>query len=186
MVKLVFFNFCEFSLFAFLATQLLIFLPAHEMLMIYPWTFFFLLYTPILGDFTHIPGFFIFLTWSSPSVLLGFPCGSAGKESACNAGDLGLIPGLERFPWRRERLPTPVFWPGEVLGLYSPWGQKESDITERLSLSLSPYSWLPNRYVLAQVCTVNLASIWHTQFEYSSPHDVGETHLSQVSSVPCC
>ena len=29
---------------------------------------------------------------------LGFPCGSAGKESACNAGDLGLIPGLERSP----------------------------------------------------------------------------------------
>jgi len=27
---------------------------------------------------------------------LGFPCGSAGKESACNAGDLGLIPGLGR------------------------------------------------------------------------------------------
>ena len=26
---------------------------------------------------------------------LGFPCGSAGKESACNAGDLGLIPGLD-------------------------------------------------------------------------------------------
>ena len=29
---------------------------------------------------------------------MGFPCGSAGKESACNAGDLGLIPGLGRFP----------------------------------------------------------------------------------------
>ena len=29
-------------------------------------------------------------------VFLGFPCDSAGKESACNAGDLGLIPGLER------------------------------------------------------------------------------------------
>ena len=28
----------------------------------------------------------------------GFPCGSAAKESACNAGDLGLIPGLERSP----------------------------------------------------------------------------------------
>ena len=28
--------------------------------------------------------------------LKGFPCGSAGKESACNAGDLGLIPGLRR------------------------------------------------------------------------------------------
>ena len=63
----------------------------------------------------------------------GLPCGSAGKESACNAGDLGLIPGLGR----RERLPTPVFWPGEFQGLYSPWGCKESDTTERLSLCLS-------------------------------------------------
>ena len=31
-------------------------------------------------------------------VLLGFPCGSAGKESACNMGDLGSIPGLGRSP----------------------------------------------------------------------------------------
>ena len=31
-------------------------------------------------------------------ICLGFPCGSAGKESTCNAGDLGLIPGLGRFP----------------------------------------------------------------------------------------
>ena len=60
-------------------------------------------------------------------VLLGFPCGSAGKESA---GDLGSIPGLGRFPWRRERLPIPVFWPGEFHGLYSPWGGKELDTTE--------------------------------------------------------
>ena len=29
---------------------------------------------------------------------MGFSCGSAGKEFAFNAGDLGLIPGLERFP----------------------------------------------------------------------------------------
>ena len=28
---------------------------------------------------------------------MGFPGGSDGKESACNAGDLGSIPGLERF-----------------------------------------------------------------------------------------
>ena len=32
------------------------------------------------------------------SIFLGFPGGSAGKESACNAGDLGSIPGLGRFP----------------------------------------------------------------------------------------
>ena len=50
---------------------------------------------------------------------LGFPCGSAGKESACNAGDLGSIPGLGKIPWRRERLPTPVFWPGEFLSNFT-------------------------------------------------------------------
>ena len=82
---------------------------------------------------------------------MGFPGSSAGKESACNAGDPGSIPGSGRspgegigypflyswaslvaqtvkklpavqetwvgkIPWRRERHPTPVFWPGE-----SPW-----------------------------------------------------------------
>ena len=31
-------------------------------------------------------------------VFLGFPCGSAGTESICNVGDLGLIPGLGRYP----------------------------------------------------------------------------------------
>ena len=35
------------------------------------------------------------------------------------------------------KLPTPVFWPGEFHGLYSPWGRKESDTTERLSLSVT-------------------------------------------------
>ena len=64
-----------------------------------------------------------------------FPCGSAGKESACNVEDLGSIPGLERFPWRGERLFTPVFCPREFHGLYSPWGCKESDTTEWLSLT---------------------------------------------------
>ena len=65
--------------------------------------------------------------------LLGLPCGSAGKESAWNAGDLRSIPGLGRSPGE-SRLPTPVFWPGEFHGLYSPRGRKESDTVERLSL----------------------------------------------------
>ena len=63
-------------------------------------------------------------------VFLGFPCGSAGKKSACNAGDLGLVPGLGRSPGEGKGYPTPVFWPGEFHGLYSPWGRKESDMTE--------------------------------------------------------
>ena len=39
-----------------------------------------------------------------------------------------------KIPWRRERLPTPAFWPEEFHGLYSLWGQKESDTMEQLSL----------------------------------------------------
>ena len=39
---------------------------------------------------------------------------------------------------RRGRLPTPVFWPGELQGLYSPWTPTGWDTTERLLLSLSP------------------------------------------------
>ena len=37
-----------------------------------------------------------------------FPVSLAGKESACNVGDPGLIPESGRFPWRRDRLPTPI------------------------------------------------------------------------------
>ena len=62
-------------------------------------------------------------------VFLGFPCGSAGKESACNKGDLGSIPGLGRSPGGGHGNPTPVFLPGEShrqrsLAGYSPWGHK--------------------------------------------------------------
>ena len=99
----------------------------------------------------------------------GIPDNSVGKESTCNAGNLGLIPGLERpigegigcplqyswaslmaqmvktlpaiwetwvqslgreDPWRRERLPTPVFWSGEFHGLYSlSWTQLTDSLT---------------------------------------------------------
>ena len=43
---------------------------------------------------------------------MGFPGSLAGKESACDTGDLGL----GRLPWRMEQLPTPVFLPAEFHG----------------------------------------------------------------------
>ena len=67
-------------------------------------------------------------------VFLGFPGGSAGKESACNVGDLGLVPGLGRSPG--EGNGYPLQYSGQENSMdYSLWGCKESDTTERLSLS---------------------------------------------------
>ena len=46
----------------------------------------------------------------------GFPGGSDGAESACDAGDPGLIPWVRKTAWRREWQPTLVFLPGEFHG----------------------------------------------------------------------
>ena len=74
-------------------------------------------------------------------VFLGYSCGSAGKESACNAGDLGLLPGLGRSPGEGNLLLTlvgriyPLWYSGLENSMDSPWGCKESDRTEWLSVS---------------------------------------------------
>ena len=66
---------------------------------------------------------------------LDFLNGSDGKESACNAVDLGSIPGSGRYPGERKWLPTPVFLPEKSHGQrsqagYSPWCRKESDMAK--------------------------------------------------------
>ena len=75
---------------------------------------------------------------------LGFPCGSAGKESACNVGDLGSISGLGRSPGEGKGYPLQCSGLENSKDCISPWGRKESDMTERLSLTSStffPLSW---------------------------------------------
>ena len=72
---------------------------------------------------------------------MGFPDGSDSKESACNAGDLGLIPTLGREdPLDKRMAPHAsilawrISWtekPGRL-----PWGYKESDTTEWLTLTI--------------------------------------------------
>ena len=68
------------------------------------------------------------------SSILGFPGGSAGKESTCNAGDLGSIPGLGRssgegngYPLQYSGLKNPM---DREPGGYGLQGRKESDMTE--------------------------------------------------------
>ena len=65
-----------------------------------------------------------------PSHFKGFPCGSAAKESACNAGELGSPGEGKGYPLQYSGLENSMDY------IYSPWGHKESDTTERLSLSL--------------------------------------------------
>ena len=65
---------------------------------------------------------------------MGFACSSVGKESACHAGDLGLIPGLGRSPGE-VMATTPVSLPAKfhrqrrLVGC-SRWGCKESGMTQ--------------------------------------------------------
>ena len=79
---------------------------------------------------------------------LGFPGGLDGKESACNVGDLGSIPGSGRSSGKGKGYPLPVFLPGEFHGQrslagYSPWGCKELDMTEQLTLHFLSFCAAP-------------------------------------------
>ena len=78
---------------------------------------------------------------SNISLYLSIPCGSAGEKSACSVGDLGSFPGLGRSPG--EGKGYPLQFSGLENSMDSPWGHKESDMTEQLSLSLSiPLGWI--------------------------------------------
>ena len=54
-------------------------------------------------------------SFKAPSLNMGFPGSSVGKESACNA-EANFNPWFGKIPWRREWLPTPIFLPGESHG----------------------------------------------------------------------
>ena len=66
-----------------------------------------------------------------PSRAQGFPGGSDTKESACNAGDMSLIPGLGRSPGKGNGYAL------QYSCLENCIGHKESDVTKQLTLSLS-------------------------------------------------
>ena len=76
-----------------------------------------------------MPSGFIYWFW-------GFPCGSAGKESTCNAGDLGSIPRLGRSPGERKGYPLQYSGPENSMDCIV-HGVAKSPIEEFLSLSLS-------------------------------------------------
>ena len=60
----------------------------------------------------------------------GFPGSLVGKESTYKGRRPQFSSWVGKSRSRRERLQTPVFWPGEFHGLYSPWDSSRSDKTE--------------------------------------------------------
>ena len=84
------------------------------------WVYFQLIYMPFWHTLNNVGGLPLWLSLSRIYLQFRRP---------------GFDPWVWKIPWRRERLPTPVFWPGEFHGLHSSWGCKELDITEWISLS---------------------------------------------------
>ena len=102
----------------------------------------------------------------------GFPCGSAGKESACSAGDLGLIPGLGRSPGEGKGYPLQYFGLENstdcmVHGVTKSWTQLS---TFTYTQNTDPISYFSNPY--GPVCTMNsVQSLSHVQL-FVSPWTV--------------
>ena len=91
-------------------------------------------------------------------LFLGSPGASAGKESVCSAGDLGLIPGLGRSPG--GGLGNPLQYSGlenprgqkSLMG-YCPWGHKESEMAEgQISYDIA-YMWNLKKWVQMNLFT---------------------------------
>ena len=74
--------------------------------------------------------------------------------------------GVGKIPWRKERLPTPVFWPEEFHELYSPWGHKESDTVEQLSQPRWEQSLGENRYMYTSLDR----GAWQAMTEHTPTH----------------
>ena len=97
-----------------------------------------------------LSGILLILKWSLKKLSFlsrvprGFPGGAVVKESTSHAGDVGLIPEWERSPGEgRKWQSIPVFLPGESHGQRnlmgcSPWGHKQSDMTERAHTHTHP------------------------------------------------
>ena len=75
-------------------------------------------------------------------------------------GRPGSDPWVRKIPWRREWLPTPVFWPGEVheqrsLAGYSPWDQK--DLGKNEELTPPTFTFLLFSYSAVSSCSTETA-----------------------------
>ena len=94
-------------------------------------------------------------------------------------------PWVGKIPWRRERLSTPVFWPGGLRGVDSPWDCKESDMTGRLSLSPGGYAAAgPGKAVKAHIPEAALLSVWVPRTQESQSTILERPILAGRTTLP--
>ena len=126
-------------------------------------------------------------------VFLGCPRGSAGKESTCNAGDLGSIPGLGRSPGGGKGYPL------QYSGLEKSMESQRVSTTERFSLSLSNFGrkglwvfifgqWKAIEGVLIREkndlrCTYKNVSSLNTRTLFLAPRSVPDKSLGLINHV---
>ena len=91
-------------------------------------------------------------------IFLGFPCGSAGKECACNGGDLGWIPGLRRSPGKGNGRPL------SILAWRSPW------------------TWIVRSFLITQVVK-NPPAVQETPVQFLGREDPLEKGKATHSSI---
>ena len=110
-------------------------------------------------------------------IIQELPGWHSGKESACQCWRhrrCKFDPWVGKISWRRAWQPTPVFLPGESHGQrslagYSPWGHRESDTTEQLSMRASMQSF--------SVVSDSLRSPWNVAPPGSSAPGILVSHL---------
>ena len=95
----------------------------------------------------------IFSFKHTSATYLGFPGGSVGKESACNAGDLDSIPGLGRFPGGGHGNPLQYSCLENPHGQRSqagcsPWGHKELDTEQQSTATYLPWASFLTSFIL--------------------------------------
>ena len=103
----------------------------------------------------------------------GFPGSISGKESACQCRRhkrYGFSPWVGKIPWRRKRLPAPVFLPGESHGQrslvgYSPWGRKVLD-----PLSTAPFRWHSHENKSREDGLLPAPLAWVSSSFFTQPH----------------
>ena len=112
----------------------------------------------------------------------------SSKASTCQWRRHGFNPWIRKIPWRRKWQPTPVLLPGKSHGWrslvgYSPWGRKESDMTERLHFCISSRIHLLQSLLITHSSASTL--IRSDQISHSVVSDYLWPHESQHARPPC-